>query len=165
MYTIYTCRMKRVTAVIISTLSFLTTPTLASTAHAANFFCPAVQPLPVTLGLHGHNPNQPQLRVLQSYLTNLRSITAAYQNARSNGGRNQITNCLMEHLAALADGDALLAPVTRADASTWELVRAEALNTLTITYPNLRFKPELPFIQRWLTTLPAPLPSPSIASR
>ena len=152
-------RTRAATMLFVSLLSFLTTPVLA-----ANFFCPIIQILPPTFNLSTRNPSQPQLNDIQAFLNNLRSITTAYRNGHTEGARNEIANCLMDHLVALHDNGTLEHPVTPADGATWFLLRAEAINSLNIAAPSLRFKPELPFIANWLNTIPQYTP-PAIASR
>ncbi len=140
--------MRKLASALIMAFSLLTTPALA-----AGFRCPAPQILPATLAL-GLTPTQQQLKPVQSYLTNLRAINAAFQTAARNPKRNEITNCLMDHLATLPNNASLLRPLSKADGATWFLLHAEVKNSLKTHARHLRHKPEMPAITNWLATQP-----------
>lgn len=142
--------MRILTTALIMAISLLTTPALAE-----SFFCPTPQILPATLSL-GLTPENQQLKVrqVQNYLTNLKAINRAFLAAPRKPKRDQLTNCLMDHLATLPDNNSLQQPHTRADGATWFLIHAEVQNSLTTQRAFLRNKPHLPYILRWLNTQP-----------
>lgn len=142
--------MSRLTTFILISLLCL----LASPSAAATYFCPHVIQLPATLGLKSNQPSQPQLRLVQAYLNNLRSVTAAFQGTRRKAQQNELTNCLMDHLYILPATGALQSPRTTADASTWQLLREEVYDALRLTERHLRFKPEIGAVLWWLEAEP-----------
>lgn len=141
--------MQKAAALILSLFSVVTTP-----VAAADFFCPAPALVPATLNLP-ENASQQQLRLVQSFLTNLKAIRTARNNARRAPMKDQITNCLMDHLYALYQNDSLQQPVTRADGATWFLVRDEAIAALNESnQKHLQFKPQMQDIVLWLNHYP-----------
>lgn len=138
--------MKTLIPFVIAALSFITTPTLA-----AGLVCPAPVILPQTLNAGAQGAN---LKPLEAYLANLRIINDAYIQAWSKAQRNEITNCLMDHLVTLADNHSLQQPQTRADGSTWFLLREEVIAAIETHAATLNFKPQLPAIYSWLNTTP-----------
>ncbi|PZP39131.1 MAG: hypothetical protein DI585_05015 [Pseudomonas fluorescens] len=116
---------------------------------AADFWCPVVTNLPESLEMHSDADNRLKVAKIQRYLTNLSDIRNGYERARTRGQRNQIANCLMDHLVMLDDDRALLYPKTEADAATLELLREEVIGVIHVFGRDLRHKPELQYILRW----------------
>lgn len=142
--------MRQLATTLLMAFSLLTTPALAE-----SFFCPIPQVLPATLSL-GLTPEnqQRQVKLVQNYLTNLKAINRAFVNAPRKPKRDQITNCLMDHLATLPDNNSLQRPQTRADGATWFLIHAEVENSLFAQRAFLGTKPHLPYILRWMNMQP-----------
>lgn len=145
--------MRTTASLLIMAISLLTT-----SVAAADFFCPQPSPLPQTLNLApaGQGAQSHKLTQLQATLNNLMAIRQAYLAAPSNGARNTVANCLLDHLVTMADDKALLSPATRADGATWFLFVEETRAALNTLQPrHLRNKPEARYIQRWLNSTPA----------
>lgn len=142
--------MRHIATIATTVLSVLTTP-----VAAADFFCPPAQVLPATLNLP-ETPTAAQLKPVQTYLANLKAIRTAHAATRSRMAKDQLTNCLMDHLATLPDNASLQAPATYADGATWFLLRDEVLASLAMANQrHLKFKPQMPYIRRWLAYIPS----------
>ena len=143
--------MKIIVAHAISVLSMLSTP-----VAAANFYCPTPQSLPETLNLQPAPAPQPQLKLIQNYLNNLKAITHKYQTSNGFPKRRQVlADCLRLQVESLYITNALQRPVTRADGATWFLVHNEVVNAMNLINPReTRRRSPSVTINAWLNSRP-----------
>jgi hypothetical protein len=125
---------------------------VSASVYAERFLCPVPVRLPQTLHLEGASKGN--LTLVQAYLDNLKRITDVYKTKTREAQRNELTNCLMGHLITLPETAALQNPSNQQDAVTLSLLKTEVEASLLITRRNLRFKPELPFVETWLAQIP-----------
>lgn len=134
---------------------------LATSALAANFHCPLPQYLPATLNLRPAPAPQPQLKDIQAYLTNIKTIAKVYKSSAPRTMRRKIVaHCLLIHAASLTETNALQSPITRADGATWFLIHEEVSSALALLQPrDLLHRPEVRYATYWLSQRPAYLPT------
>lgn len=110
-------------------------------AFAERFFCPT----PIQLPASGAN-----LKEVQAYLDNVTLIQKTYNRKTRKAQKSTLTDCLLGHLVTLTDNHSLLAPRTKAEASTLKLLMEEVTASMQTTLPFHRHKMQVAFVYYWL---------------